>query len=202
MLLPVQADSPVRAVVALVRMMPRWVMWLIVFSCAVAGHGTATPAHGQAVDREYKIKAAYLYKFATYIAWPEGAFHDASSPFVIGILGPDPLGSNLRKIARVKTVDGRKIEVRNYKQAEEVRDCHIFFMSRAQDSETQQAAVKLLSGRSILFVGETPDFPIQGRVITFVVRDNRISIHISKSAYQHENLKISAQLLRVATIVK
>lgn len=196
-----QAASPVRAVVAL-RHIPRWVVWLIVFLSATVGVGAASSAHGQVIDREYKLKTAYLYKFATYVQWPEGAFRDAASPFVIGILGPDPVGADLQKIAKMKKIDGRKIEVRNYEQAKEVRDCHILFMSRALKSETQQAAIKLLSGRKILFVGEDSDFLKQGGVIDFVIQENRIRIYISKSAYEREGLKISAQLLRIATVVK
>lgn len=75
-------------------------------------------------------------------------------------------------------------------------------MSRALKGETQQAAIKLLAGRNILFVGETPDFLKHGGVVDFVVQENRIHIYISKSAYQREGLQISAQLLRIATVVK
>ena len=201
-LLPVQAAPPVRAAVAPGRMTSRCAVWLAVFSCAAACLGIAAPARGQGIDREYQLKAVYLYKFATYIQWPEGAFRDAASPFVIGILGPDRVGADLRKIAKVKKIDGRKIDVRNYQQAEEVRDCHIFFMPRALKSEIRQAAVKLLSGRNLLLVGETPDILKHGGVIDFVIQENRIRIYISKSAYEREGLEISAQLLRIATIVK
>jgi len=181
---------------------PRWVAWLIVFSCAVGGSGAIAPARGQTIDRQYKLKAVYLYKFATYIKWPERAFHDDASPFVIGILGPDPVGADLRKIAKVKKIDGRKIEVRNYEQPEEVRECHIFFMSKALTSEIQGAAIKLLSGRNILFVGETSDFLKQGGVIDFVIQENRVRIYISKSTHEREGLEISAQLFRIATVVR
>lgn len=188
--------------VAPVRTTPRWVVWLVVFSCASVVFGAASPARGQAVSNEFKLKAVYLYKFTTYIDWPEGAFHDEASPFVIGILGPDRVGAGLRKIARSKTIDGRKIEVQNYGQAEKVRGCHILFISRDLESKTRQAALKLLSARNILFVGETPDFLKQGGTINFVIQENRIKIHIFQSAYERENLKVSSELLRIATVVK
>jgi len=199
--LPVQAVPPARAAVALGRM-PRWAVWFVVFSCAAAAFGIGSPARGQDINREYKLKAAYIYQFATYVEWPEGAFRDATSPFVIGILGPDPVGADLRKIAKVKKIGGRKIDVRYYEQAKEVRDCHILFMSRALKSETQQAAIKLLSGQNILFVGETPDYLKHGGVIDFVIQENRIRIYISKSAYEREGVVFSAQLLRVAVVLK
>jgi len=183
--------------------MPCCLVWLIVFfSCTAAGFGIASPARGQGIDRQYTLKAVYLYKFATYVQWPEGAFRDEASPFVIGILGPDPVGTDLREIAKTKKIGTRRIDVRNYERAEEVRDCHILFMSGALEGETQQAAIKLLSGQNILFVGETPDFLKQRGVIDFVIEENRIRIYVSKSAYERENVEISAQLLRIATVVK
>ncbi len=182
--------------------MLRFAVWVGVLSCLLVNMGTTLAGDGRSIDHEYKLKAAYLYKFATYVDWPSKAFSDDASPFVIGILGPDPVGGDLRKLAKVKKIDGRLIDVRNYKRVEDVRDCHIFYMTRALDSETQKAAVKRLSGRNTLLVGETPDFLTHGGVIHFVIQENRVRIRISKSTYEREGLKISAQLLRVATVVK
>ena len=92
---------------------PLWAVRLVVCLIAAASVGVASPVHGQGINREYKLKAVYLYRFATYTKWPKRAFRNANSPFVIGVLGPDPVGNDLRKIAKVKTIDGRKIEIRN-----------------------------------------------------------------------------------------
>ena len=110
---PVQAVPPTRTVAA-PRRIRRWVVWLIVFSCAVAGFGIASPVRAQVINREYKLKAAFLYKFTTYIRWPDGSFKDSKSPFVIAVLGPDPVGADLRKIAAVKQIDGRELEIHNF----------------------------------------------------------------------------------------
>ena len=162
----------------------------------------AAPSFAQStISRDRYIKAAFLYNFGNYVQWPKESFANAQSPFVIGILGPDPVGAYLRKIAAVKMVDGRKIEVRNFRQAEEVRQCQVLFISKAVAGETQAAALKKLSRRNILSVGETRAFLKMGGVIDFVVQENRVHIFISKSAYQREDLKISAHLLRIATVV-
>lgn len=179
------------------RLMLRRAAWLVVSWCAVA-----STAHAQDIDREYRLKAAYLYKFGTYVKWPKKAFRNADSPFVIGILGPNPVGEDLRKIASVKSIDGRPIQVRNWQQANQIRDCHILFMSRAVPNKTQQATIKALSRRHILFVGETKDFLKNGGVVDFVVQQNRVRIYISQPAYKREKLDVSAHLLRIATVMK
>ncbi len=161
-------------------------------------------AHGQAqaIDREYVLKAAYLYKFATYVRWPKGAFERPTSPFVFGVLGPDPVGAHLRKLAGAKEIGGRKIEVHSFERAADVHACQILFLPKALDEGTQEAAVRHLSGRAILFVGETKDFLRQGGTIDLIIQGNRIRLYISKPAYERDGLKVSAQLLRVATVLE
>ena len=90
-----------------------------------------------------------------------------TAPFVIGILGPNPVGNDLRKIAAVKTIAGRRIKIENYQTPEEIRECHILFMPRGLDAELRRSAVKRLSGRGILFVGEDAGFLENGGVRGF-----------------------------------
>ncbi len=174
---------------------------LLILSAWVVCNVAIAPSYGQGVNREYKLKAVYLYKFATYIEWPENSFQDANSPFVIGILGPNPVGVDLQKIAKVKKIGSRKIEIHHYKTVDEVRNCHILFMTRAVKGETQRAVLQQLAGQHVLFVGETSDFLASNGVIGFVVFRNRVTIQISKSAYQREGLTIRAALLRIAKVV-
>jgi len=103
-------------------------MWLLVFFlCAAASTGST--ARGQNINREFTLKSVYLYKFATYVTFPDKAFKNGDSPFVIGILGPDPLGNNLKAIAIIKKIGTRTIVIRNYKLATEIKDCHILYIS-------------------------------------------------------------------------
>lgn len=180
--------------------LPLWAVRLVVCFIAIVSAGFASPVFGQDIDREYKLKAVYLHHFVTYTKWPKKAFRTTDSPFVIGILGPDPVGKGLRKLALEKKIDGRKIVIRNYNKVAAVRGCQILFMSKALKRKTQQDANKRLAGKNILLVGETVDFLNDGGVVRFAIRDNRIHIHIKKSAYKRESLEISAQLLRIATV--
>jgi YfiR/HmsC-like len=172
-------------------------IWVALLAC----HFGAAPAEGQQFgDREYTLKAVYLYKFATYIRWPEHAFASGSSPFVFGIVGPDPVGPGLRKLAAAKTIGDRRIEVHSFEHVHAIRDCHVLFITRAVPIETQQAAIKQLSGQSILLVGEIPEFLDEGGGVRFAVRENRIEIIFSREAYQRERLEVSSQLLRIANV--
>ena len=48
---------------------------------------------------EYEVKAAYLVKFAPFIAWPDTAFSSASAPLGICVVGNDPFGPFLDRAA-------------------------------------------------------------------------------------------------------
>ncbi len=178
------------------------IAWLVVL-LHTTGVVAVSSVHGQGIGQEYKLKAVYLYKFATYIHWPKKAFRNAESPFVIGILGPDPVGVGIRKIAdKVQKIEGRKFVVQNYQKPNQIRNCHILYMSRSLAAKEQQQALNLLAKRNILLVGETPDFLDQRGVINFAIQNNLVQVYISKSAYLHENLGISSKLLRIANVMK
>ena len=42
-------------------------------------------AQGQELYKEYRVKAAYLYKFCDYVEWPAEVFDSPDSPLVIAI---------------------------------------------------------------------------------------------------------------------
>src|SRR5580698_556341 len=67
---------------------------------------SVAPVQGQTISREYPLKAAFLYNFANYVEWPSAAFQSSTSPFIVGVLGPNPFGSMLDELAK-KTVRGR-----------------------------------------------------------------------------------------------
>ena len=178
----------------------RCAVWLLACLSALATFAGGSTASGQEISREYPLKAAFLYQLGTYIRWPDSAIANGAkpgngtSPFVIGVLGPDPVGAYLRKIAEKKRIAGRKIEVKSFQRAEQVRTCHILFMSRKTPRQTQEETLELLASRNILFVGETSDFLAQGGVIRFAIWNNQIRMYFSESACRREGLEVSAKI--------
>ena len=169
---------------------------VVVATVAVGSLGLAAqPAAG-----EYEVKAAFLYNFARYIEWPEEAVPDAEDTFVIGVLGEDPFGPILDRIAKSKTVDGRKIAVRRFATVEDYTPCHILFVS---SSETDRLATVLarLAESHVLVVGDTPGSARQGVIINFVIEQSKVRLEINPGAAERAGLKISSKLLRLATIV-
>ncbi len=164
---------------------------------AVGAQGSYALGQGY-VSREHQIKAAYLYNLGRYITWPESSFRSRQAPLVIGVVEPDHVGDDLRKIAEVKSIEGRPIHIQKYLRPEDVEHCHILFVPEGVDPEVQTELIRRLKGGHVLLVGESEEFLNRGGIIAFVVRDNNIRLIIAPEAAQGEGLQISSKLLQLA----
>lgn len=151
--------------------------------------------------QEYQIKAAFLYRFSQYTEWPDYAFPDFSSPLVFGVVGPENLVTELKKIVRYRSVNGRQINVLRIDRDSAVQYLHLLFVARSE----QRHMYYLLSqaeGYPVLLVTDSPHGLDAGSVINFVVEGNRVSFDISRIAAERQGLQLSAQLLKVARKVE
>ncbi len=158
------------------------------------------PSSSEVIDREYDLKAVFLYKFGRYVQWPDDSAGTSDETFIIGILGPDPFGKALDYIAATQTIDGSKIVVYRWRNVSEIGPCHILFLPRTLDARTQRAAIEAASQRHVLLVGETPGFCQQGGVINFFIAENNVKFEISLKAAQRQKLTISSALLKLAKL--
>ncbi len=121
---------------------------------------------------EYRVKAKILRSFASYVEWPESAFNGPRSPFVIGIFGADPFGSEIDEAVDGHRIGDRPMAVRRLRGFEEADECQIIFISRAE-RHRQAAILAGLEGRPILTVGETEWFIEDGGGIRLALGKNR-----------------------------
>jgi uncharacterized protein DUF4154 len=151
---------------------------------------------GQAF-KEYDLKAVFLYNFTQFVEWPPEAFPNDSAPIVIGVLGTDRFGKSLEETVRNEVVRNRKLEVVHYSRVEEIKTCHILFVSQSEAKRLDQILTGL-KDKNILTVGETEEFTQRGGVIGFSTEKNKIRLRINLAAAREAHLTISSKLLRVA----
>jgi hypothetical protein len=152
-------------------------------------------------SREYQVKAVFLFNFAQFVEWPPAAFAGASSPLVIGILGGDPFGAYLDETVRNEKVNNRPLEIQRYHRVDEIKTCHILFISPSEIERYEQISAGL-QGRSILTVGDTEGFATRGGMIRFLIEQNRIRLRVNVGTARAAGLTISSKLLRAAEIVE
>ncbi len=173
---------------------------------------------------KYETKAGYLLNFAEFIEWPAGAFSNAKSPIILGVVGKDPFGPELDKL-QGKTVNGRTLEIRRFKGAlefrgeetpgrrqddlpakqakklSEMKSCHILFITASEKNFLQQT-LKPFRGASVLTVGETDSFAHEGGIIAFVESENNVQLEINLAVAEQARLKISSKLLSLAKVIR
>ncbi|MER2514155.1 MAG: YfiR family protein [Nitrosomonas ureae] len=148
---------------------------------------------------EYAIKAAYLYNFAKFVEWPTASFADAQAPLTICVAGNSPFGSALEAVAG-KRVAAHPVEVRYLPTPTRIEQCHIAFLSRTEQPRLKPLLAQL-AGRPVLTVSDISDFAQGGGMIGLVEAEQRIHFNINLDAARQADLKLSSQLLKLATIV-
>lgn len=154
----------------------------------------------QAEVLEYRIKAAFLCKFAHYVEWPPQAFARADSPIVIGVVARDAVADEISRTAAALSVDGRPLRVLRLHPGDPMADVHLVYVASSENSRLAEtlAAVK---GRPVLIVTESSQAVALGSMINFVVVDDKVRFDISPHAAESSRLKISARLLSVARML-
>jgi hypothetical protein len=185
-----------------VRALRRWQLALL-GACLLAA---AWAAHGQAQNlgrlRESAVKAAFLYKFGSFVEWPSGTFRSPASGFVIGVYGDDAVASELEQITEGRAVEGHPVQVLRVRdrEREELPPVHILFAGGARASRARE----LLSAAHgpVLTVADGPVGGEPGPVLFFTEDEGRVRFGASLPAAAARGLKLSSKLLAVAQQVE
>ena len=149
---------------------------------------------------ERQVKALFLFNFAKYVDWPAGAFSNSSAPIVIGVVGEDGFADEVRQIAGDRTVNDRKVVIKQIGSTADLKDCQILFVRSSENGRLTEI-LKAVKNSAVLTVGETDRFLLQEGMINFTKKENKIHLEINLVPAQRANLKLSSKLLTVADVV-
>lgn len=161
----------------------------------------ASSPRAQVAPTFHQVEAAYLFNFARFTRWPPSKFAGPASPVVIGILGPDPFGSDLDRALSTRQVQGRPVAVRRYREVKDIGDCHILFTT-LRDRATLDGAFRKVRGAGVLTVGEGADFARAGGVMAFVLHGEMVRFVVNADAQARAGVTLSSQLLKLATVIR
>lgn len=161
----------------------------------------ATTVSGAEIAKEYQIKAAFLYNFTKFVEWPSRCFAAPDAPFVIGVVGRDPFGDELKKLVRDRTVAGRAIVAVQLTAIEPATTIHLLFVANGEEKKIEPHLATLRSA-GVLTVGESERFTALGGIVTFIRREDQVRFKINAASAGGSGLKVSAQLLKLATLVR
>jgi hypothetical protein len=160
--------------------------------------GSLHYSHAQAKSEaeEYALKSAFVYNFTRYIEWTPSNDGDE---FVIGVIGYSPIIRHLQAIAVSKSVNGKKIVVKQFYTPEEIKFCHILFIPKEVNYSVHSILKNVSKGT--LTISEEEGYASQGTALNFVVVNNKLKFESNVKAIDAAGLKASSELLRLAIVV-
>lgn len=159
--------------------------------------GSLAQAQGQ--NREYVVKAAFLYNFAKFVEWPEEVSPKGDDPLTVCVAG-DAFGSSIASIEG-KEVRGHPIAIQKDVPPSALKSCHLLYVSN-EELPRLTAALHGLQNSAVLTVCDSPGCAERGLMISLRMIDNKVSLEVNLEALQRTPLKVSSQLLKLARLVK
>jgi hypothetical protein len=157
------------------------------------------PASGGLDERlnEYQAKASFLAAFPKFVEWPSNAFSAKQSPFLLCVFGDFSLGTSSARATQGTSIRGRRVEVRWTRREQDLRTCHLLFVSRSE-SKRYPRIFKSIQGANVLTVGETSDFLVNGGAIDFLIAEDKLQFEVNMGAASDAHLIISSNMLALA----
>jgi len=167
-----------------------WLFLLLAMACAVA----RAEAPGL---QERQVKAAYLYKFAGFVEWPEGSFAQPDSPLLIGVAGDTALADQLELSVAGHSVSGHNVQVKKVRRGEPLAGLHVLYLG-GQDKLPLQEMLAASRGLALLTVSDSDEVHAMGSMINFVVTEDRVRFDVALKPVAQAHIRISARMLLAA----
>jgi hypothetical protein len=163
--------------------------------------GALLPSVGvpqETIFSAHAVKAAFLYRFASYVEWPAVA---PAEPLVIAVAGADEIARQLDELLPRMTINGKAAQVRRISRVDELDGTHILYVAPGAMKRTRTLR-SAAQGRPILVVTDQQGGLESGSVINFIEVNRNVRFEISLLAADRAQLKITSALLSVAARVE
>jgi YfiR/HmsC-like len=161
---------------------------------------SALAAQGEMRASADGVRAAFLFKFGSYVEWPPDAVA-ANEVFTIGVVGADSLADELARVVAGRNVSGRPVAVRRLRADEALDGLAMVYIGEVERDELR-ALLAALQRRPTLAVTESEGALALGSMINFVLVDGKLRFDVALAPVRAGSLRISSRLLGVARSVK
>jgi hypothetical protein len=199
---------------------PRCLLLFFAAAVMVVSHSVVLRAE-ETVDREYRIKAAFVYNFLKFV--DGGRFTprqgkekdevDPNDPLVVGVLGMPPSRIAFEEL-QGKQIGCRPIVVRWFRgfgelagedqkpperhpDLDQIQACHVLFVCPSEKAFLLRILSPLRES-GILSVGDIPSLLEAGGTINLLIEERKVRFEINLMAAARAKLTIRSSLLRLA----
>ena len=149
---------------------------------------------------ETSVKAAYLYKFLSFVDWPPSML-EGGAAFEIGIVQADGIHAELQRVLPGRSVHGRPVIARRLDEGDSLEGLHVVMIG----GSARRAGAWLNRQKQrpmLLTVTDAPGALAAGSILNFVEADGKVRFEASLTAAGKAELKLSSRLLSVALRVE
>jgi hypothetical protein len=160
----------------------------------------SVPVRAQNADRysEDAVKAVFLYRFTGFIDWPPSA--QPGSEFRIAILGSDGVADALNRLLAGRLIKDKPAHVYRIKRAQDLGNADMVYVG-SERTEDLAAVTTLVAQRPVLIVSSQNGALEHGSAVNFLLVEQHVRFEVSLAAASRAGLRISSDLLSVATRV-
>jgi hypothetical protein len=171
------------------------ILYRIAFIAGIISLADSTSLRGQSQEKVY---SALMINFAKGIHWPDTP---EQGDFVIGVLEYPPLAEELNSSAKTIKINSKKIQVREFAHAEEMKKCHIIFVP-AYKTRQFPAVLDKLGTSPTLIITNKMDLAKKGSGVNFILVDGKLKYEINARSIEKRGMKISAGIKNMGIVVE
>lgn len=157
----------------------------------------APVVHANRAD-EYRLKTAYLCRFAEFVTWPA---HAPTGIVTIGVVDYESYRAAIDAEFAGVAPEHRPCRVIPITSPAEAGGVHIVFVNTT-DRDVLADYLEALVGKPVLVVTDVRAGARLGAAINFFTVDGKIRFAINQEAAEEAGLSISSRLLRLGRVVK
>jgi len=166
----------------------------------VAGQLLAYPGPVAQGTPESALKAAFLYNFVKFAAWPTVAA-PPDSALKLCVLGDEAVEIALEQTVKDRQVDGHALAVASVKVEGALGSCHVLYVT-GLDRRGSVQLIERVKAAPVFTVSDLDAFAALGGVGQLFVENGKMKFALNPTSAQRAGLRLSSKLLALAKIVK
>jgi len=167
--------------------------FLSICLCAIVLAIAAAPVRAQTAQEA--VKATFVYRFASFVSWPQDAFADPNAPVRLCVIGAAPFARSLQQAVSGQHVGARSFQVTQLAGAAQLNACQVAYVV----GERTEATLQQARGHSVLTI---TDGGGERGMIHFALVDDRVRFYIDDARAAESRIAIDPRLLSLAISVR
>lgn len=149
---------------------------------------------------EISVKAAIVHKIAKFVSWPAARFDRNEATLRLCVIG-DRVVLDAFEALSERPIHGRVLQVLAAPDPNAVAEsCEVLYLG-GDDGRPATEWLEPIAGHPVLTFGNAGAYGAEGSIVTMTIRRNKVRFAINLEANENTGLRISAQLLQLATTV-